>query len=114
MGGAQKTKDGAASAVEAAAELLAEGGSPQKQASSRGSRSALHAEAAIGNATQLSELLRKGELETNAGDQHGWTAFHCACAGGHVDCIHELLNAGCDTTLVNETGLSGWELALHL
>ena len=36
------------------------------------------------------------------------TAFHLACAGGHVQCVALLLGSGCDTSLRNEDGLTGW------
>jgi len=43
-----------------------------------------------------------------------YTPFHVACAGGHVRCATLLRNAGADTSLRNDIGLTGWELAAEL
>ena len=43
-----------------------------------------------------------------------YTAFHVACAGGHVACAEALLHAGCNVSLRNDTGLTGCELAESL
>jgi hypothetical protein len=69
-----------------------------------------------GAAAKLRALLQQQgvDLDINAGDQRRFTAFHCACAAGHVECVRALLAAGCDTTLRNDVGLSGWELAHEL
>ena len=50
----------------------------------------------------------------DAGDSRNYTAFHVACAGGHVECVRLLCQAGCDTEVVNDVGLTGWELAAQL
>ena len=43
-----------------------------------------------------------------------YTPFHVACAGGHVRCATLLRNAGADTSLRNDIGLTAWELAAEL
>ena len=59
-----------------------------------------------------SERSRKSE---RAGLVAGrYTPFHVACAGGHVRCATLLRNAGADTSLRNDIGLTGWELAAEL
>jgi hypothetical protein len=50
----------------------------------------------------------------DAGDQRCFTAFHVACASGRAECVALLLEAGCDTALVCDVGLTGWELAKDL
>ena len=37
-----------------------------------------------------------------------------ACAGGHLECVKLLLNANCNTSLCNDTGRTGRELAEEL
>jgi hypothetical protein len=53
-------------------------------------------------------------IAIDAGDERGYTAFAVACAGGHTACVRLLLRHGCDATLTNEHGLSGWALARTL
>ena len=91
---------------------------PRQQAS-RGRPTELHTEAALGNASKLSELLSRpaaagGGIEIDAGDQRHWTAFHCACAAGHTACVKALVVAGCNTAFTTDTDLTGWELARSL
>lgn len=52
--------------------------------------------------------------ELNRGDHRRYTPFVTACAGGHAACVSLLLDAGCDTSLLCDTGLTGWELAEEL
>ena len=37
--------------------------------------------------------------------------MHAACIGGKVDCAVELVNAGCDTSLQDGDGNTGWDHA---
>jgi ankyrin repeat protein len=50
----------------------------------------------------------------NVGDSRCFTPFHVACAGGHVACARLLCEAGADTQLLSDTGLTGWQLAEQL
>ena len=85
------------------------------QAAGRSTPTALHTEAATGNAVRMVALLSTASAEQlNAGDRRGWTPFHCAAAGGHAECVRLLLGAGCDTTLLNDNRMTGWELAGEL
>ena len=61
----------------------------------------------------VKELLgdRQARAELDCGDQWGSTAFHHACAGGHVETLELLLAAGCKTTLTDDRGKTGWALA---
>ena len=79
-----------------------------------GERTALHAAAAVGDTHSLQKLLRSQAKLLDAGDSRNYTAFHVACAGGHVECVKALCQAGCDTEVVNDVGLTGWELAAQL
>ena len=79
-----------------------------------GERTALHAAAAVGDTHTLQKLLRSQAKLLDAGDSRNYTAFHVACAGGHVECVKALCQAGCDTEVVNDVGLTGWELAAQL
>eukprot|EP01051_Picozoa_sp_SAG22_P007777 SAG22_NODE_560_length_9102_cov_54.310785_4_plen_244_part_00 len=97
-----------------------------------GGRSALQEAAMIGDLKKLQKELAKtgsggrggkekkkakekekkdggGSLDT--ADPRGNTAFHHACAGGHLDCVKELVKAGCDTLRTNDGGATGWALA---
>lgn len=78
----------------------------------RGQAGPLHHAASVGNATQLRTLLAAGaSIDINSGDSRQYTPFAAACAGGHAECVTVLLEAGCDTQLACDTGLTGWELA---
>ena len=84
---------------------------------SRGSPTRLHVAAQLGDSKQLRRTLNNrgvGCEDINAGDNRRYTAFHVACAGNHVECVQELIQAGCDTTLLNEGGLAGGDLARQL
>jgi len=62
----------------------------------------------------VQKLLQAGCDTIDAGDKRNFTAFHIACAGGHAEIVRELLEAGCDCDLVNDSGVDGWELAASL
>jgi ankyrin repeat protein len=74
----------------------------------------LHWAASQGDAARLREMLRAKPALLNGGDDAHWTAFHLSCAGGHVDCAAVLVEAGCDTDLVNNDGLTGLQVAQKL
>ena len=83
--------------------------------------SPLHFAASTGNDEQLKKILKRqvpvGQDPSqliNVGDTRQWTALHVACAGNHVRCVDLLINARCDTTLRNDTGLTALELAKSL
>ena len=90
----------------------------------RGEPNALHTEAALGNSAKLSSLLEQqrfrgpkaggGGGPLDDGDHRSWTPLHCACAAGHTACVEALLTAGADPFLLNDTGLTAWELAEQL
>ena len=54
----------------------------------------LHA-AAWGEAGMVELLLGAG-ADVGAADVAGYSALHYACASGHVDTVHKLLQAGAD------------------
>ena len=65
-------------------------------------------------ATQLSKILKKAlapDEDIDVADSRGYTAYHHACAGGHLECVKALLKAGCDTLRTNDGGATGWQLA---
>ena len=77
--------------------------------------SPLHHAAATNNPVALQNgLTRASPANINVGDHRGFTPFHVGCAAGHVACVNALLRAGCDTALLNDTGLTGWQLAEQL
>lgn len=82
-------------------------------AATRGHTTTIHAAAAMGDAVRLQEALHSDACVT-AGDKRQYTAFHIACAGGHVACARLLLEARCDPTLLNDAGRTGWQLAESL
>ena len=69
-----------------------------------------------GNAAQVKRLLASAAClaAIDAGDKRSFTAFHIACAGGHTATVQLLLEAGCDTSLTNDVGYTGWDLAASL
>ena len=82
---------------------------------SRSSPSLLHTATATGDARKLQQaLLALAPGLIDQGDHKRYTAFHVACAGGHVACAEALLRAGCNVSLRNDTGLTGCELAESL
>ena len=74
----------------------------------------LHQAAATGNAAAVEQILQGDCSTLDAGDKRRFTAFHIACAGGHVQVVKLLLGAGCDCTLENDNGYCGWQLAESL
>ena len=81
----------------------------------RGQPTPLHHAASVGDSAKLRKLLAAGaSVDINSGDTRQYTAFATACAGGHAECVSALLEAGCDTQLACDTGLTGWELAKEL
>ena len=48
----------------------------------------------LGDAQGLAKLLRAGQHALDAGDGRRYTAYHCACAGGHVECAALLAKHG--------------------
>ena len=50
----------------------------------------------------------------DAPDGRGYTPLHVACAGGHADCVVALCQAGCQTEMKNDVGLTAWDLATQL
>ena len=49
--------------------------------------------------SQLRKVLTANAAALDNGDHRQYTAFHVACAGGHLGVVKALLDAGCDTTL---------------
>ena len=88
-------------------------GEAQQQAT-RGTPTPLHIAAQLGDAQGLAKLLQAGQHALDAGDGRRYTAYHCACAGGHVECARLLAEAGCDTRLLNDVGLTARQLAAQL
>ena len=80
--------------------------------STPGPRTRLIEASIIGRRRTVKELLGdRDRAELDCGDQRGSTAFHHACAGGHVETLELLLAAGCKTTLTDDRGKTGWALA---
>ena len=95
-----------------AALLPAAEAKPVPRAATRGETTPLHYAAATGDAAKLEKVVATcSPDELNAGDKRQYTAFHIACAGGHVQCVRALLVARCDATLLNDAGYDGWQLA---
>ena len=87
----------------------------------RGTPGLLHHAASTGDTAKLQLLLRQITStsagiapEIDRGDHRRYTPFATACAGGHAACVSLLLAAGCDTSLLCDTGLTGWDLAQEL
>eukprot|EP01051_Picozoa_sp_SAG22_P017840 SAG22_NODE_2848_length_2160_cov_6.810771_2_plen_246_part_00 len=104
----------AAAAAQAAAAKVHQAVAPER--ASRGAPTTLHVAASLADVGRLRKLLATGAgggqpKGLDSGDRKQYTAFHVACAGGHVECVRLLLAAGCDVTLLNAAGLTGWELA---
>ena len=79
----------------------------------------LHHAASVGDGSKLAALLLHdqgggGSRCLDSGDHRSYTPYHVACAGGHVECVSMLVAAGCDTSLINDTGVTGMELAESL
>jgi ankyrin repeat protein len=71
----------------------------------------LHCAAQKDHLSMLEKLLQRKNVDMNAVDRNGDTAFHHACWKGHADCAEALANAGCDMTLVSISGETGLQLA---
>eukprot|EP01045_Picozoa_sp_COSAG04_P023104 COSAG04_NODE_2698_length_3716_cov_4.770904_1_plen_931_part_10 len=56
-------------------------------------------------------MLLEAGAEIDTADASGWTAFHWACAYNQPDCAEALVRAGCDTSLRNQKGYTGRDLA---
>ena len=64
----------------------------------------------FGNVSLVRLLLEWGVLVDVVGVEEG-TAFHCACFNGHAECVAVLVKAGCDTTLRDNDGETGRQIA---
>ena len=91
-------------------------GTEGANSATRGQPTALHTSCSLGDVKRLQKHLKTeaARKHLNAGDKRQYTAFHVACAGGHVGCARLLLQAGCNASLLNDTGVTGWELAVQL
>lgn len=119
-----KRKHGQEKAVDKAAPLLQartrRTGVSGKHASI-GRAQPLHRAASMGDAATLQALLQGGGSTgtgshdgLDGGDERKWTALHLACAAGHHACVELLLEAGCDTSLRDEQGLTALEVTEQL
>ena len=63
----------------------------------------MHA-AASGNAAAVQVVLALGNLQLEATDKDGDTAFLAVCSTGDPECIAELIKAGGDTTAKDTKG----------
>lgn len=114
-GGVASTTDSPASGNDVEAAIASASQTSSIVRAKRGRPTPLHHAASVGNATKLQILLEAGgSVDINSGDSRQYTPFAAACAGGHADCVSALLEAGCDTQLACDTGLTGWELAKEL
>lgn len=98
-------------AVREARETAAAGLRKKQKQAKVGHRTGLQEAAMVGDLKKVKKVLLAKEKGLDKGDPRGQTAFHHACAGGHVDCVKELVKAGCDTLRMNDGGVTGWELA---
>ena len=71
--------------------------------------SPLHSAAAAGDATRLRLLLKRGAGIDALHD--GSTALHCAAAGGHLECVLALVEAGAVVGLLDVGGQTAFDLA---
>ena len=62
----------------------------------------------------MSDALQVHVEVLDAPDGRGYTPLHVACAGGHADCVVALCQAGCQTEMKNDVGLTAWDLATQL
>ena len=95
---------------EAAVRLLLDRGADPNLADNLGSTPLMVA--AAQGFLPLMRLLLEAKAEVNAVDpQTGGTAFHWTCGCDHADCTEALVRAGCDTSLRDEGGMTGRDLA---
>jgi ankyrin repeat protein len=64
-----------------------------------------------GHLEALRLLLRRGAALDAVVPSTGGTAFHGACNGNQPECAEALMRAGCDVSLKDLEGLTGWEVA---
>ena len=57
----------------------------------RGTPTALHLAASVGDVKKLRAVLSAGAVLLDAGDTHEYTALHVACASGHAKCVAALI-----------------------
>ena len=72
--------------------------------------------AAITGATKELQRLLNGVAKDHldSSDNRGYSAYHHACANGYPAAVEMLVEAGCDTQMRNDFGLTGWRLAVSL
>eukprot|EP01052_Picozoa_sp_SAG31_P035470 SAG31_NODE_4285_length_3381_cov_1.637112_2_plen_236_part_00 len=118
----QKAARATASGVSGAAStegLLAagDGDAAAEVVHASGEPTALHVAATTGDVGKLKALLKArpaNGLDVDAGDRRQFTAYHQACALGHPECVQALVRAKASTTLRNDVGLTGWEMAQQM
>ena len=59
----------------------------------------------------LMRLLLEAKAEIHTTDDHVRTAFHYTCANNRPDCAEALVRAGCDTSLRDNNGRTGRDVA---
>eukprot|EP01045_Picozoa_sp_COSAG04_P037136 COSAG04_NODE_9346_length_872_cov_0.924968_1_plen_290_part_11 len=59
----------------------------------------------------ITRLLLEAKAEVNTTDKEEFTAHHHACANNHPDIVEALVRAGCDTSLRNNNGETGRDIA---
>jgi ankyrin repeat protein len=60
----------------------------------------------------MTRLLVEHGANLNMQTVNGCTALHIAANGGHIECVHILLDAGAEIDLKNKTGHTAAKLAL--
>lgn len=74
-------------ATSGTAEQEVEDPTPAKRQATRSAPTSLHSAATVGDIKKLERLLKaNGCPQIDAGDSRRYTAFHVACAAGHLDC----------------------------
>ncbi|KAH3837467.1 NAD-capped RNA hydrolase NUDT12-like isoform X2 [Dreissena polymorpha] len=57
-------------------------------------------------------LYIKGNVDLNERNERGWTALMFAARNGHLHVVRELVQHGCDTSVINSTGQTALDIAL--
>jgi len=74
-------------ATSGTAEQEVEDPTPAKRQATRSAPTSLHSAATVGDIKKLERVLKaNGCPQIDAGDSRRYTAFHVACAAGHLDC----------------------------
>jgi ankyrin repeat protein len=65
------------------------------------------------NGADVARLLIEAGTDINKQCEHGRTALHMAAAWGHAEVAQLLLEHGADPTIVDDEGMTPWDVARH-